>query len=861
MMSERIDGNKNSYRIIHYGTEGATVGNEDVETVDLLTKKKLYDFYGYDRDGWQQQMYKFDNDDDPYVEFNLNLGRELINRVGSNDVILLFFGYSAGKGIEMFKQKRPDNRSIIVEPGIGYTTAFTSERAYESTSVMSYCQGIKNEQFPNFDDCVIPNYYNPDHFKKINEWRPVDISKYIGVADKKVKFSIEPIPVIPLSSTWLCIGRIIKDKGVDLTFKTCLKFGQNLIVAGQGDINAIIPESNIVRCKPIEALTMIKEKIFDSGRVYYVGSVGVEDRKLLYQSVLGTMFFTRYMEPFGGVSMESLASGTPVITSGLGATNENVEEGIDGYKVRSINEIIIAMFKVSSLDRTIIKERAEKRWSLKNVRPLFEGWLNRIRMKNILGPDVMTSDYTVINSDNKSARRWNIVYIGDCEWKIDNPNMSYCIISSIPPIINTQLPVVVDWDSNLQGETDLLVVDNKNSYDSHISHFKPKFVKFIEPPQDATSLAQQSFYPDATDLIQWSSIEGKKVALITETKWSLGRIADGLVKNSIHDFSVVDWDNEEELKSFFVDGTWKDYDVLLGNTYITKLPFEMGYLNDDDVETFKKKVRPVFHAPINHPHFNEPFVNRGGIVGAVSEDTIKCIVPRFEQSSSKIKILLTRPGVDIDKFKGSRHINEIKRAGFIGFENHKPSADVKRPDMFKEICRKTGLEPVFINDKDLNDDLYNDIDILIITSAWEGGPLSFFEAAAAGVMVLSTDVGRVKEINGIPKFSSVDDATKIINMYKSDMILFNNLRSSLQNFVRDNICWKKMIVEWDRFIAEGHEETGGKHNEGSDNVIKNIAAIKQFAQATGNAAKMPDGTIYDPSEHPEEKHMGNIRKI
>jgi len=57
-----------------------------------------------------------------------------------------------------------------------------------------------------------------------------------------------------------------------------------------------------------------------------MGSVGVEERANLLANAQVTLVPTTYLEPFGGVVIESMLAGTPVVTTDFGAFPELVTE-------------------------------------------------------------------------------------------------------------------------------------------------------------------------------------------------------------------------------------------------------------------------------------------------------------------------------------------------------------------------------------------------------------------------------------------------------------------------------------------------------------------------------------------------------
>jgi len=74
-----------------------------------------------------------------------------------------------------------------------------------------------------------------------------------------------------------------------------------------------------------------------------------------------------FSEPFGMVTIEALASGTPVIGSGSGATPEIIKDGVNGFIVDGVDGIMEAMGRVNEIDRRKCRESFEERFTLERM--------------------------------------------------------------------------------------------------------------------------------------------------------------------------------------------------------------------------------------------------------------------------------------------------------------------------------------------------------------------------------------------------------------------------------------------------------------------------------------------------------------
>lgn len=102
--------------------------------------------------------------------------------------------------------------------------------------------------------------------------------------------------------------------------------------------------------------------------VEYIGPVGIEERKKLLENAIGTYMPSLYSKPFGYVQVESILSGTPVITPDWGSFPETNINGLTGYRCRTFDNFLTAA--LDCLDGKIKPEDCRKhgeKYSLKNL--------------------------------------------------------------------------------------------------------------------------------------------------------------------------------------------------------------------------------------------------------------------------------------------------------------------------------------------------------------------------------------------------------------------------------------------------------------------------------------------------------------
>ena len=331
--------------LMHYGHEDSNP--EAHENVSVISNEEWNKTYG--EHDFHSKLFTFDVNDDAYQTFYKNAIIEIGKRKQPGDIILPFWG----SGVRPICDAHPD--LITIEPGIGYAGGHWADyKIFESYSIYhAYC-GLGNVGQCNqsWYDIVIPNYFDLDEFEYNH--------------DKEDYF--------------LFVGRVYDGKGLNIAMSTCEAIGAKLKVAGQlsgryADPNYKWPDF-----------------------VEFIGYVGLEERKNLMKGAIASFLPSMYVEPFGGVQIENLLSGTPTITTDWGAFSENNIEGVTGYRCRSFEDFVKAAKncqagKIKPID---CRKHGEK-FSLENIAPLYEKFFT-----------------DVTNCHGEGNRGW---------WTIDDPTL------------------------------------------------------------------------------------------------------------------------------------------------------------------------------------------------------------------------------------------------------------------------------------------------------------------------------------------------------------------------------------------------------------------------------------------------------
>jgi len=169
-------------------------------------------------------------------------------------------------------------------------------------------------------------------------------------------------PIVADDAPFLFLSRIERIKGAHTAIAAARSAGRRLLIAGN-------------HAETGAEGHYWKEEIqphLNHGGIEYVGPVDdVQKNKLLGQAA-ALLVPIEWEEPFGIVFAEALACGTPVISCPRGALPEIIRDGVDGYLVRSVDEAVSAIQKISGVSRRTCRERAERCFSARVMVDAYE---------------------------------------------------------------------------------------------------------------------------------------------------------------------------------------------------------------------------------------------------------------------------------------------------------------------------------------------------------------------------------------------------------------------------------------------------------------------------------------------------------
>jgi glycosyltransferase involved in cell wall biosynthesis len=152
------------------------------------------------------------------------------------------------------------------------------------------------------------------------------------------------------------LGRISPEKRPDRAIEIAARAGLPLKIAAKID--------RVDRAYWDEVVAPLVAK---HANVEFVGEINDHQKAEFLGNARALLFPIDWREPFGLVSIEAMACGTPVIAFRAGSVPEVVDDGITGFVVRNVDEAVAAVKRLSELDRRKVRSVFERRFTAERM--------------------------------------------------------------------------------------------------------------------------------------------------------------------------------------------------------------------------------------------------------------------------------------------------------------------------------------------------------------------------------------------------------------------------------------------------------------------------------------------------------------
>lgn len=156
------------------------------------------------------------------------------------------------------------------------------------------------------------------------------------------------------SDHFIWIARVDKYKGIENAINACKKAGERLIMAGRLD-----------NAQKVYFKKNIKPHL--NKNIKFIGEISASQKSDFFGHAKALLYPIEWHEPFGLVMIEAMACGTPVIAYDMGSVREIVKDGLTGFVVKNIPEMIQAMKKIHTVDRRRCREWVRERFTIQTM--------------------------------------------------------------------------------------------------------------------------------------------------------------------------------------------------------------------------------------------------------------------------------------------------------------------------------------------------------------------------------------------------------------------------------------------------------------------------------------------------------------
>jgi glycosyltransferase involved in cell wall biosynthesis len=183
-------------------------------------------------------------------------------------------------------------------------------------------------------------------------------ANWVGTVHHGIPRDLIPFQPRPSGGGYLAfLGRIAPEKGPNRAIEIAARAGLPLKIAAKVD-----------RVDEAYWEEQIRPMVEAHPNVEFIGEIDESKKPDFLGGAAALLFPVDWPEPFGLVTIEAMACGTPVIAFRRGAIPEVVEHGISGFIDDSVERAVTAVRQIASLDRRKVRAEFERRFTAERMK-------------------------------------------------------------------------------------------------------------------------------------------------------------------------------------------------------------------------------------------------------------------------------------------------------------------------------------------------------------------------------------------------------------------------------------------------------------------------------------------------------------
>jgi GR25 family glycosyltransferase involved in LPS biosynthesis len=491
--------------------------------------------------------------------------------------------------------------------------------------------------------------------------------------------------------------------------------------------------------------------------------------------------------------------------------NINVDRflGIDGNNITDDEFNEISNRKISEVDSSklgLIENKYALGCLMSHIEIIKEAKSAGYKRILIFEDDVILSDEFNERISQINKLNWELLYLGASQfnWSGVKVNNGFYKCS------NTLGTFAYAINSNIYDDLLELFETKRKSIDNLLSEYQLKNKQsFVIYPNIAISDVSQSDIRQSKSLDEYSKLmkwnlesftfkpenfipkEKLKVLLVPDRPgWAFDNISKSLKKYNpyvdeieydiiyiieIHSGKKINYDNYD-----YIYVLWEAERTIPDSKKIIRGCYSAFWLEN---QKFSPKV------------LSEYFSNCSG--GIFANDFLKDSLSKYLPNNYPMTIIHDSSDETI-----FYPITDLKKEKFTAIFVGNITRKVKNFEIIQEICKETDIELIVCSDikNERLVNYYNQADICINFSEFEGGPQTFIESSLCGVPMLIRDNNELSKLIPCFKGETKEDFVRIINELKEDRNLCQEVGKKAMEVAIEKFTYKKAAENFGKFF-------------------------------------------------------------